>query len=250
MNNIFKYISLIVIVGLFVALGWMKYQLDNSNDNVIEWQNRYATIETVHKVDSTSYAKQALIVNDLKSNNEELNRVVNKRNSELAAAASVKLSLSLKLDSIKTTSHIDTIYIDTTKFYLDSRLFTYDKDGVYMTGFFNIVDPYLLFINSLSINSKLDIGLTYTSNGVWEYLITTNSKYLSVDSINVKVLSDFTSSKRSTFGYLGGLGYYYDETFSTLGIGAGFYYKQFDVKMGTIFNGTKNAHIEVIYRSE
>lgn len=259
LNKIYKYVSIIVIVVLMGVVGWSQYQLNNSYDDVTSWQNRYAEIELVHKVDSTSYAKQALIVNKLKSDNEELNDVVDARDAELAATVSANLALNLQIDALETEAYIDTAHGDDsgvpwigtpnpTPNGISSRKFTYNKQGILMNGYFNIESPYLFYLSNFSMDAKIDIGLIYNEDNVWEYIITTNSKYITVSDVTAKVLSDFTSSNVKNFGYLVGLGYHFNNEFNAVSVAGGIYYKQFDFKLGTVMNGIPNAHIEVLYR--
>lgn len=179
-------------IGAIVLFVVGYYVMDNINDlkkDVRFWQNESARHEKLYKVTATAYESQVVIVDELTIKNEELKQMVEDRDRKALFYANLSFLYKGRLDSIKTVPADTITIVDTIRqMSPGDRIFSRNfNNELYLAGYFNTTEPYLLHITDWSLNFNLDILLSQNKEGVWFHTVDTKNPRLRLTSADVKV---------------------------------------------------------------
>ena len=184
----------IPIFILLLSIISITFIYNKQKNEIQSLKNQLAKTTGTQQVALNIYQTQVQELDKIKIDNDNLNKIIKKNNSNIIYYSNLSLKYKTKIDSILTyTRGKDTSYVyinNTQKHDSTDRLFskTFNNE-VFLNGYFQIHAPYMLFLDSLKFLMNIDIALSQNSIGDFISDIDTHSRFLSPSQVNVNVTS-------------------------------------------------------------
>ena len=185
LTNIIKnpiFIAIVVALGMMILFNW---KINSLNDDIEHWRNEAAKKDTLTIVDSTLNTKLAQTALRLKSENNELNKLLKKEKAKIKTQLEINAQLQDSIINLSTqTSSIVIVDGDT----LRTRTFRYNKNAFKLAGYFEIDIPYRISFDTLLATLDMEINVTEDKKGVWKAFIDTKNPHMTISKINTYVI--------------------------------------------------------------
>jgi len=231
----------VILLALVFIAGFTLYM--NMKNKIESLHAKYAEATKLAQYNDSLYYGSIAQYSEVSVINHELKEKLEASNQKAYYYSEMYLSYKGKFDSIK-TKRPDTNYV-----YVESKLDSTDRifdlflnKDIYISGYFNTVEPYMLYIKNLWLKTKLDLVISQDKDDLWYWDINTNSKYLKIDSANVKIKPfvknkwEYFISSNVKFSYNKIVGY---------GFSGGLKYKEYGVGVGASILFQHNPYYEI-----
>ena len=199
-------------------------RVDNLNDQITHWQNQAAIEHVIEVVDSTAIKQLALQVDQLSSENDNINKQIKKQKATILSQVNTIAGLQ---DSLK---NIDTgdggiIIIDDDS--VGTRTFDVVEKAYQLKGWFMINDPFKISFDKIVATIQTETTLTENKDGSYQVYIDSKMPNVHVMQTTPKIVPyDRKWSEKIRFGlgaYVGG---------DVIGLETSIGYNKFGVDIG------------------
>jgi hypothetical protein len=150
------------------------------------WQNKFAISDSVKKEMEGINSKLTSQVNEIKSNNIHLDSLINKKNEKIIQNTIIIGQLISQMKNLETQK--DTIYDENQNKLISIRRFNIEKLPFYISGNFQIEEPFYINIDTLYAKIKLTVTLTENKNKNFKTYISSPYKNLLINEVNSQII--------------------------------------------------------------
>lgn len=239
-----KIILPIIIAMMIVGYG-IRYVIQ-LNAEVAKWRNEAAKNRGLELVAKNTYETTAIENNKLKNFNKELEDRIKQTDRKVKFYSSLSLEYKIKLDSIRTVAagsvHLqpaqNNVVIVSPKDSTDRIFNTSYNNELFLSGFFQVHEPFFLFISELKLKSKIDLLVSVDEKTNQYYgTVSTNSSFLRPSDFKI-----FVSPPETHLEYFYGAGMNYTSTLSGLGFTGGLKKGEWSLYGGVEFTKETNVY--------
>jgi hypothetical protein len=222
MKNL-KLLGILALVGL--VAGVCVY-IKKIKDETLYWKTKTYTVDSLYRVDSVRYALQTRKVESLSEENSRLIEEARNLKEYIVSSERIVAEYKRKLSEIESLP-ADTVIVFFGKEDSLARSFVFNPDSsLYMTGAFQIHEPYGIKIDELSVRTSLSLLLSKNSSGYYVRRIETSTPYLVIKGLDLKVLDE----ERNKIRYFGGIDFRFPAG-SSAGVFVGALRKNLGIKL-------------------
>jgi hypothetical protein len=175
----------IALSGLFINHKIVSYE-----NTIYDLYNQIAQKDSIVKLTNNSYSKLAISVDKLKSENENLNKKLKKSDATILSQLNLIGTLNDSLLNISTEWN-DTIFVNDsgdTELQYTTRIFNVTKNTLNIRGYFQVVEPYNLFITSFESKFDLEVNIVENKNKTFSTFVYSKNDNVVFDNISTKLI--------------------------------------------------------------
>ncbi len=181
-----KVLILIPLILLIVGTLFYNIKVNSLNSEILEWQNEAARLDTISTYYKSVSEKLSLQVDEIRSENKKLNRLLEKKDETITSQVVI---IGVLRDSLLNVSTTDTIIIveghtDT----LSAKSFNAIKHPFSLSGYFYIVPPYTISFNNISASIDLEVNIVEGRNKTYKTYVDTHNPNFIIKDITTKVV--------------------------------------------------------------
>jgi cell division protein FtsB len=186
MNKVLIYllIFIIIVTGVFA---FKKYiDANQLQQEVAAYQDSLDdTHGTVEKYKNL-YKSKSREVKEIKSENDSLNKYLDKLDQEIHIQSNIIETLSDSIKNLET--YPDTVYMEDSSF-VSVRTFAKDFNWLYLSGWFEVNKPYRITFDSVYCEVDLEINYVKKEAG-WDTYVDSKNSGVVIDDIKTRVITD------------------------------------------------------------
>lgn len=181
-----KYIILLLVCALCLTGIFVSIKINTLNDQVLQWQNQAASLDSITTYYKTINERLTLKVESISSENKKLNSLLKKKDETIQSQVNLIGELKDSLNNIPTQDTI--IYINNTDSSVIAKSFNAKKSPFTLEGFFYITKPYTITFDKISATIDLEINIVQGKNNVYKVYADTKDKSFTLTGISSKVV--------------------------------------------------------------
>lgn len=196
-----------IIIGLFIVivvlLMYGKYTTNKLEDQIVEWQNKAAALDTNTYISETTIQRLTQQLDKVSTKNEAIAAELKKRKGEIITKNEIIASYR---DSLHNISTVDTIIISDTGD--TTRIASFDTSGTSFNirGYFEKQPPWKIYIQQIQFMATLEIDLVEYKDGHFETFIDTNTPKLQITNLKTTV-KRYHPSFKDQISLIAGIGW-------------------------------------------
>ena len=186
-SKMYKYLSMVLFFGLLTMGGFYLYQRNVNSKVRKELNNKIAAIEGTIKETETAYSVRGLQLDDLKSDNDELQQKIKDRDEKIFSLSEVNLKLKNQVFKLINSSQ-DTV-VENGKQRVRVQFNTTLKDSDYLKVYgYTLTDPAYAEVSLEWLRDlKLNFVLTKNKDDTYRLYVDSGTSDIVPSKVTLKV---------------------------------------------------------------